>query len=171
MIGLGGLVTPGRAFAAVIVFIPCSGPERKPDATDSEWLPRRCPGCGRHRVIGHGRRRRQAHDGQHDWIRVRRGVCKDCRRTLTVLPGGCVPGAPYSLRARREALDELGQGSSPQQAAPHCRDPDRLADASTIRRWFWRRIQSLSWFASPPTLFAWDWRAAGRSLMAEPVSP
>jgi hypothetical protein len=82
-----------------------------------------------------------------------------------------VPGAPYSLLARQQAIDQLGQGCSFEQAAPHCRDPDRLADCSTIRRWVRRRIESLRFFAGAPTLFAWDWRAAGRILIAEPLSP
>ncbi len=88
-----------------------------------------------------------------------------------MLPVWCVPGAAYSLWARRQALEQLGQGVPAEQAAPHCRDPDRLADASTVRRWFWRRVQSLRFLAWAPTLFAWDWCAAGRILIAEPISP
>lgn len=162
---------PRHAFAPVIVFIPRSGEERKADPPEGEWLPRRCPACRQMAVIGHGRRRRQAHDGRHDWILVRRGRCKVCGGTLTVLPAWCVPGAPYSLLARRQALEQLAQGRSAEQAAPHCRDPDRLADASTLRRWVWRRIQSLRFWFGAPTLLAWDWRAAGRILIAEPISP
>lgn len=155
----------------VIVFIPRFGEEHKADQPEGEWLPRQCPGCREIAVIGHGRRRRQAHDGEHDWILVRRGLCKVCGGTLTVLPAWCLPRAPYSLLARQQALDRLGQGYRFEQAAPHCRDPDRLADSSTIRRWFWRRIESLRFLAWAPTLFAWDWRAAGRILIAEPISP
>jgi Domain of unknown function (DUF6431) len=155
----------------VIVFIPRFGQERKPNQSESDWLPRQCPACRQVAVIGHGRRRRQAHDGIRDWILVRRGLCKACRGTLTVLPDGCVPGAPYGLQARQQALERLGEGVPAEQAAPHCRDPDRIADPSTIRRWFWRRIQSLRFLASAPTLFAWDWRAASRILIAEPISP
>jgi hypothetical protein len=155
----------------VIVFIPRSGLERKPIAVDGEWLPRQCPACGRIAIIGHGRRRRQAHDGIHDSILVRRGICKVCSGTLTVLPAWCVPGASYSLPARQQALDQIGQGLSLEQASPHCRDPDRIADPSTIRRWVWRRIQSLRFWSAAPTLFAWDWRAASRTLIAESLSP
>ena len=122
-------------------------------------------------IIGHGRRRRPAHDGIHDWILVRRGICKLCGGTLTVLPGWCVPGASYSLLARQQALDRLGQGYSAEQAAPDCRDSNRIADPSTIRRWFWRRIESLRFLAWTPTLLAWDWRAASRILIAEASSP
>ena len=160
---------PGRAFAPhVIVFIPHSADGSKPGQEDSEWLPRQCPVCRLVAVIGHGRRLRQAHDALTDWISVRRGICKACGSTLTVLPFWCVPGAPYSLLARQEAL---AQGTPIEQAAPCCRDPDHLPDASTIRRWFWRRIESLYLFAWAPTLFAWDWRAASRILMAEALSP
>ena len=155
----------------VIVFIPRSGEECKPGQAQSEWLPRQCPACGQMTIIGHGRRRRPAHDGIHDWILVRRGICKLCGGTLTVLPGWCVPGASYSLLARQQALDRLGQGYSAEQAAPDCRDSNRIADPSTIRRWFWRRIESLRFLAWTPTLLAWDWRAASRILIAEASSP
>jgi len=161
---------PGRAFAPVIVFIPRSGDGCKPGEYDPEWLPRQCPDCRQVAIIGHGRRRRQAHDGVHDWILVRRGLCKRCGGTLTVLPSWCVPGSSYSLPARSQALDRLGQGCSLEQAAPHCRDPNRIVDASTIRRWFWRRIESLCLWMSPPTLLAWDWRAGSRILIAEASS-
>jgi hypothetical protein len=165
------VLVPGQAFAPVIVFIPRSGDGCKPGGDDAEWLPRQCPACRQVAIIGHGRRRRQAHDGIRDWILIRRGLCKICGGTLTVLPGWCVPGAPYSLLARQQALDRLGQGMPAQQAAPHCRDPDRLADTSTVRRWFWRRVESFPFLAWAPTLFAWDWRAASRILIAETLSP
>jgi hypothetical protein len=113
---------------------------------------------------------RQAHDAIHDRIRVRRGICKRCGRTVTVLPGWCVPGARYTLTARQTAMTGVARGDSAQQAAPHCRDPNQVADASTVRRWFWRWIESVHFWASP-TLLAWDWRAVGRILMAEPISP
>jgi hypothetical protein len=162
---------PGRAFASVIVFIPRSGDGCKPGDYDSEWLPRECPACLQVAVVGHGRRRRQAHDAIHDWILVRRGLCKVCGRTLTALPGWCVPGALYNLPARQQALDRLGRRCPLEQAAPDCRDPDRIADPSTVRRWFWRRVASLRFLLWTPTLFAWDWFAAGRILFAEPISP
>jgi hypothetical protein len=121
-------------------------------------------------VIGHGRRSRQAHDRCHDSIRVRRGICNRCHQTLTVLPAWCVPNAPYNLPARQEALDRLVNGQTLEQAAPDCRDPDRVANPSTIRRWFWRRIESLRFFFSP-TILAWDWRAAARILIVERIPP
>jgi hypothetical protein len=77
----------------------------------------------------------------------------------------------YSLPARQQALDRLGGGCSLEQAAPDCRDPDRIADASTIRRWFWRRIQGLCFVNWMPTRIAWDWCAARRILITEPISP
>jgi len=154
----------------VIVFIPRSGDGCKPGDYDAEWLPRQCPACRQVAVVGHGRRWRQAHDAIHNRILVRRGLCKIWGRTLSVLPGWCVPGALYNLPARRQALDELGQEVPIEQAAPHCHDPDRLADTSTVRRWVWRRIQSLR-FLTAPTLFAWDWRAASRIPITEPLSP
>jgi len=102
---------------------------------------------------------------------VRRGRCKSCGGTLIVLPAECVPGALYSLAARQQALDRLAGGCPLEQAAPDCLDPDRIADAATIRRWFWRRIQSPRFLNWMPTLFAWDWRAALRNLAVEPCPP
>src|SRR5215831_3085191 len=106
----------------VIVFIPRSGDGCKRGEEDAEWLPRQCPRRRKVAIIGHGRRRRQAHDGIHDWILVRRGLCKACSGTLTVLPGWCVPAALYTLVARRHVIDQLCQGCALEQAAVHCRD-------------------------------------------------
>jgi Domain of unknown function (DUF6431) len=93
-------------------------------AVSREWLA----------IIGNGRRWRQAHDGVHDSIRIRRGICNHCRLTLTVLPAWCVPGALYNLPARREALGRLAEGETLEASARVCRDPDRIADPSTVRR-------------------------------------
>ncbi len=154
----------------MIVFIPRSADGCKPGDFDREWLPRQCPGCGQVAVIGHGRRSRQSHDQVHDSIRVRRGLCNRCHQTLTVLPPWCVPRAPYTLRARAQAMARLAAGGTLEESAPDCRDPDRIADPSTIRRWLLRRLESLQ-FLCWPTLFAWDWRAAARILIVERVPP
>ena len=160
----------------MIVVIPCSVAGSK--LTDSEWLPRQCPACQQMAVIGHGRRLRQTHDREHDSIRVRRGICKACQRTLTALPGWCVPQAIYGLAARGEALQRRAEGASLEEAAPECLQPDRVADAATIRRWIRRRIESLflcakvSWrWMCTPTLVAWDWRSLARILMPERCPP
>ena len=61
-------------------------------------------------VIGNGRRLRSAYDRDHDKILVRRGRCRVCGRTVTVLPARCVPAASYSLIARQESLRRIGDG-------------------------------------------------------------
>jgi hypothetical protein len=81
-----------------------------------------------------------------------------------------VPNALYNLSAREEALQRLADGRTLERSAPDCRDPDRVADPSTIRRWFRRRIESLRFFFSP-TILAWDWRVAARILIVEPSPP
>jgi Domain of unknown function (DUF6431) len=154
----------------VIVFIPRSRDGCKPAGFDEEWLPRRCPGCGVVAVVGHGRRLRQSHDQIRDSIRIRRGICNHCHHTLTVLPAWCVPCAPYNLQARKEALGRLADGETLEGSAPGCRDPDRIADPSTVRRWFWRRMESMRFFFAP-TILAWDWRAAARILIVERIPP
>jgi len=39
-------------------------------ASCAEVIVRRCPVGERDSIIGHGRRRKQAHDGHHDWIGI-----------------------------------------------------------------------------------------------------
>ena len=176
---LDGLAIRGMPSRPVIVVIPCPADGCKPDEFDGEWLPRRCPDCGVVAVVGHGRRFRPACDALHDRIRVRRGFCNHCHGTLTALPAWCVPRAPYSRPAREQALTRIAGGRTLEQAAPDCLDPDRIADPSTIRRWAWRRIESLlvcaaaGWTAlfCAPTILAWDFRAAARILIVEHASP
>jgi hypothetical protein len=88
-------------------------------------------------VIGHGRRRKQAHDEDHDWIEIRRGLCNLCGKTFTFLPMFSPPYSHYSLIARSQALRRyFWEGCSWEAAAPVVKDPDRVADPSTLRRWF-----------------------------------
>ena len=157
----------------MIVFIPRSAGGSKPldeDKVGFEWLPEICPACGQGRLIGHGRRERSAHDKNHHRIQVRRGLCKICRKTFTILPAWCIPGAIYTLDARQQAMARLAANLPTDQAAPDCRDSTRFADTSAIRRWFWRRIAGLRFFLSP-TLYAWDFWTAARILVAEGFSP
>src|ERR1039457_4900375 len=71
----------------MLVVIPQTDPESNPEAApDWEWLPPQCPACGQGIVIGHGRRRKQAHGERRTSILVRRGISKCCGRTCTILP-------------------------------------------------------------------------------------
>ena len=102
-----------------------------------EVIIRRCPVCSRDSVIGHGRRRKQAHDEHHDWITIRRGLCRPCGTTITFLPVFSLPYSHYSLIARSEALRRYFiEGCSWEAAAPLVKDPNRVADSSSLRRWF-----------------------------------
>jgi hypothetical protein len=155
----------------VIVFIPWNDAEGKP----GEMI-RVCPACQQVSVIGHGWRSRQAHDANHTWIRIHRGICKLCDRTLTMLPDWLVPGGHYSLAARQQAEHLSTEPERPlEECVPDSADADRSADPSTVRRWFQRRLESL-WlslvgrWAQPPTLFAWDWKAARRIRIPEASS-
>jgi hypothetical protein len=49
-------------------------------------LPRLCPVCGERTIIGHGQRLKLAHDRRHQQIWIRRGRCRPCHKTFTVLP-------------------------------------------------------------------------------------
>ena len=97
---------------------------------------RRCPVCERDSIIGHGRRRKQAHDEHHDWIGIRRGLCQVCRKTFTLLPLLSLPYTHYSLLARAQALRRhFMEHCSWEKATPTLKDPDRVPDPSTLRRW------------------------------------
>jgi hypothetical protein len=97
---------------------------------------RRCPICERDSIIGHGRRRKQAHDEYHDWIGIRRGRCPDCGKTFTFLPWLSLPYTHYSLLARSQALRRhFIEHRSWEKAMPTLKSPDRVPDPSTLRRW------------------------------------
>jgi hypothetical protein len=65
---------------------------------------RQCPVCLSDSIVGHGRRRKQAHDENHDWIPIRRGLCNLCGKTFTFLPPFSPPYCHYSLIARSQSL-------------------------------------------------------------------
>jgi hypothetical protein len=146
-----------------------------------DLLPRRCPVCLDDTIIGHGRRLRQSHDEQHERIWVRRGICEPCGKTFTILPDWLAPSGHYSLHCRQQACEHIAAGETAEQAAPHCKDPARLPDPSTVRRWAQRRLVSLwCWikigvndrhFLRRPTILAWDLGALCRILPIEARSP
>jgi len=146
-----------------------------------DLLPRRCPVCGNRTITGHGGRFRPAHDDRHERIWVRRGVCRPCRKTFTILPDWLAPSAPYSLHCRQQACQRIAAGASAEQSLPHCKDPGRLPDPSTVRRWAQQRLSSLwCWiqagaggqhFLQSPTIVAWDFSAFCRTLLLEARSP
>ena len=106
-------------------------------AEDSdEIILRHCPVCDSDSIIGHGRRRKQAHDEHHDWIGIRRGRCVKCGRTFTFLPLLSLPYTHYSLLARCLALlRRFAEHCSWEKAVPKFKDSDCQPDPSTVRRW------------------------------------
>jgi hypothetical protein len=89
--------------------------------------------------------------------------------------------AHYTLRCRQQACERISAGDSLEQAAPHCQDPARLPDPSTVRRWVQRRLFSVCWWVKTgatsehvlraPTILAWDLAALSRNLPLEARSP
>ena len=123
-----------------ILFIPLSGNYCNPDfdwaMAGGEQIIRFCPKCLCDSIIGHGRRRKQAHDESHDWIETRRGLCTRCEETFTFLPVFSLPYTHYSLIARSRALRRYFlEHCSWESAVPPLQDPDRVPDPSTLRRW------------------------------------
>jgi hypothetical protein len=146
---------------------------------DLRRMPRWCPLCRQASIIGHGQRRKSAHDDRQERVWVRRGLCRLCGKTFTILPRWSPPYGHYSLRCRQQACDAVcANGAGWEQAAPHCKDPARLPDPTTLRRWASRRLISLwcvtkarIWdlmagrFFRAPTILTWDWAAASRILL------
>ena len=136
-----------------------------------ELLPRRCPVCGGDTIIGHGQRLRQAHDDLHTCLRVRRGICPPCNKTFTILPDWLAPYGQYSLRCRQQADERTAADDAIEQAAPHCKDPARMPDPSTLHRWAKRLSLPVESFFRIPTILAWDLGAFRRILPSEARSP
>jgi hypothetical protein len=124
---------------------------------------------------------RPAHDERCARIWVRRGLCRPCRKTFTILPDWLSPSAQYTLRCRQQSCERISAGESLEEAAPHCQDPARLPDPSTVRRWAQRRLLSVWWwvktraksdpFLQAPTILAWDLGAVCRNFPLEARSP
>jgi hypothetical protein len=97
------------------------------------------------------------------------------------LPDWLVPSAAYSLRCRQQAWERIAAGDPVEQAAPHCKDPSRSPDPSTLRRWAHRRLFSVwCWLKTgamgeyplqAPTIAAFDLSAICRILPFEARSP
>ena len=179
---LAGTVAAGL-HASRDSFYRTTGSQRqhRPGVIPLALLPRRCPLCGDYTIIGHGRRLRPAHDDRHERIWVRRGICRPCKQTFTILPGWLAPRAPFSLPCRQQACASIAAGISVEQAAPHCKDPSRSPDPSTLRRWAHRRLLSLwcwltagvrgEYFLRTPTIVAWDFGGVCRILPIDAHSP
>jgi hypothetical protein len=140
-IDLGQGHRPGEALSTTILFIPLSAAQYNLETdwaeAGAEVILRRCPICFEDSIVGHGRRRKQAHDEHHDWIGIRRGRCNRCHKTFTFLPPFSPPYSHYSFIARSQALQRrFIEGHSWEAAAPAVKDPNRVADPSTLRRWF-----------------------------------
>jgi hypothetical protein len=135
-------VASGAPTVTILVISLCPAPGN----LEADWaeagadiILRRCPICEQDSIVGHGRRRKQAHDAHHDWIGIRRGLYNRCGKTFTFLPPFSPPYGHYSLIARSQALRRyFGEGCCWEAAAPAVKDPDRIADPSTLRRWFQR---------------------------------
>jgi hypothetical protein len=155
--------------------------QHRPGVIPLDLLPRRCPLCRDETIIGHGRRLRQCHDDQRRGVWVRRGICRPCKKTFTILPDYLVPSGHFSIHCRRQACERVSAGDSAEQASPHCKDPTRLPDPSSVRRWVRRRLLSVwCWveagvrsepFFQSPTILAWDLAALSNILLIEARSP
>ena len=170
----------------LFIELPETENETDPEVTriPLELLPRLCPVCGERTIIGHGQRLKNAHDERHQQIWIRRGRCRPCHKTFTVLPDWSPPSGHYTLHCRQQAWDLLHQtGGTWERSIPDVADASRSPDPSTVRRWAGRLLhlgtllaaklwQAAGWSISiSPTILAWDWTAIRRILLLEASSP
>jgi hypothetical protein len=97
------------------------------------------------------------------------------------LPYWLAPAAAFTLHCRQQACESIAAGVPVDQAAPHCKNPSRSPDSSSLRRWAQRWLLSVwSWltagahgeyFLRTPTIAAWDFGALCRILPIEARSP
>lgn len=158
----------------MILYIALPEGKGKPDPWVTPFplrmLPRRCPVCGNQSIVGHGIRRKQAHDLRRDWISIRRGLCRSCRKTFTILPVWSPPYGHYSLDCREQAWQALPRVTSWEDAVPNVKELNRLPDPSTVRRWALQLFGLgllLANIFRPPTILAWDWNSIRRMLPVE----
>jgi len=89
-----------------------------------DLLPRRCPVCHDHTIIGHWLRFRQAHDDRHEHIWVRRGICHPCGRPSRSCPIGS------HLQHRSACI----AGNRPVRASPQAIPLSKQRRPAKIRR-------------------------------------
>ena len=73
-------------------------------ASCADAMLRRCPVCERNSIVGHGRRRKQAHDEHHDWISIRRGRCTGCGQRTSASACSIAPAVSLSPNKPRFVL-------------------------------------------------------------------
>ena len=146
-------------------------------------LPRLCPVCGELTIVGHGQRLKHAHDQRHQQIWIRRGRCRPCHKTFTVLPDWSPPSGHYTLHCRQQAWLLQQAEYAWERCVPDVADASRSPDPSTVRRWAGRLLhlrallatklwQAIGWSVSMvSTILAWDWTAIRRILLLEASSP
>jgi len=124
---LAGRRREAEPLGSTILFVPVTVPLPQVAAGWAEdcdtIILRHCPICKRDSIVGHGRRRKQAHDEHHDWIGIRRGRCAGCGKTFTFLPVLSLPiyalqlaSAVPSLVAARCGALLVGRGGAEVQS-------------------------------------------------------
>ena len=137
-------------------------------------------------IVGHGRRRKQAHDRQHDWIWIRRGRARPAGRHSRSCPPGrhrmATIATAAGKRRRNRHRESTVVGSNPPLTAKipiDCRTRPRFGGGlarKLISLWFWmktgfRKALASELYSMRPTILAWDCAAAGRILRLEANSP
>ena len=85
-------------------------------------------------------------------------------------------GRHYSFRCRQQAWESLHDARSWEESVPHTKEPNKMPDSSTVRRWakpllgLWILLAARLWRTTgyqifdSSTILAWDWNAVRRIL-------
>jgi hypothetical protein len=114
--------------------------ETYPDRGESFHRPQDCPHCKAvDTFIGHGYYWRQPIDRQQSYsIRIKRWLCKSCRRTISILPSFLLRFRHYLLAVIQEVVTaRFEKQASWGQIEQQCTNEqgERLPSERTIRRW------------------------------------
>ena len=112
-----------------------------PNPSESSHRPRDCPHCEDvDTFIGHGYYWRQPIDQQKAYpIRIKRWLCKACRRTVSILPSFLLRFRHYLLAVIQEVVTaRIEKKASWGQIEQQCTNEkgERLPSERTIRRWY-----------------------------------
>lgn len=99
--------------------------------------PEICPQCAaRDRLIGHGSYPRKVCDSHQEFaIRVKRLLCKVCRRTVALLPSFCLPHRHYLAAVIQRILDLRFRKRASWGTIRRHFAPSELPTLSTCRAW------------------------------------
>lgn len=124
-----------------MVIVADFGPDVQHYARDFPHLsvphPESCPHCtSPHRLVGHGSYQRNAiTHRQVIAIRVKRFLCSQCHKTVSILPSFCLPWRHYQTSTIQTVLDSRCTAYSSWSTIRRHFEPSDVPTSTTCRQW------------------------------------